>query len=42
LEVITVVAERNEKIKEQFATHLHLGLHSSAALEGLPAADYQS
>jgi hypothetical protein len=37
-----MIAERNEEIKEQFASHLHFHLHSSAALEGFPATDDQS
>jgi len=34
-----VVAHRDEQIKEQLATHLHLHLHGAATLERFPASD---
>jgi len=37
--IVNMVAKRDEKIKEQFAPHLHLHLHGAATLKCLPAAD---
>jgi len=39
LNVIHVVAHRDEQIKEQLAPHLHLHLHGAAALKRLTASN---
>jgi hypothetical protein len=40
--VIHMVAQRHKEIKEQLAASgMHLQLHSSASLEGVPTADYK-
>ena len=37
-----MIAQRNEKIKEQLTTSsLHFQLHGPAALECVPASDYE-
>jgi hypothetical protein len=41
-QIIHVVAHGHEQVKEQFATNLHLHLHSAATLKRLPASNNQS